>query len=108
MSEFDNKIDEIIQKTGAGTKTFRENLSNRLRLALKLTAINSVIFLLSFLAILYSWWPESDAFKILAGFIFLLSAASVVMGLLAIFVTWLSGYAYNKLAEQNQKRRGSR
>ena len=105
MTEFNNKVDEIVKKTGAGTNAFNENLSKRLRLALRITAINCIILLLSFLAILYSWWPESDAFKTLAGFIFLLSAASVVMGLLSIFVTWFSGYAYNKLAEHNNQRR---
>ncbi len=107
MTEFSNKVGEIVHKTGAGTNAFRENLSKRIRLALKLIAINSIIFLLSFLTILYSWWSESDAFKTLAGFIFLLSVASVVMGLLSILVTWLSGYAYNKLAEHNKNRDSS-
>lgn len=103
MTEFDKKVDEIVERTGAGTDAFKDNVNKRFRLILKITAINSVIFLLNFLAILYSLWP-GDAFKTLAGFIFLLSAATIVMGLVGLFVVWLSGYAYNQLAERKKKR----
>lgn len=106
MTEFNDKVDEIVQRTGAGTDAFKENVNKRFRLILKITAINSVIFLLNFLAILYSLWP-GDAFKTLSGFIFLLSAATIVMGLVSLFIVWLSGYSYNKLAEYNQKRDGA-
>lgn len=105
MTEFNDKVDEIVERTGAGTDAFKENVNKRFRLVLKITTINSVIFLLTFLTIRYSLWPENDAFKTLAGFIFLLSAATVIMGLVGLFVIWLSGYAYNKIAEHHQKRR---
>lgn len=106
MTEFNNKVDEIVQRTGAGTDAFKENVNKRFRFILKITAINFLIFLLNFLAILYSLWP-GDAFKTLAGFIFILSAATVVMGLVGLFIVWLSGYSYNKLAEYSKNRKGS-
>lgn len=106
MTEFDNKVDEIVQRTGAGTGAFRENVNKRFGLILKITAINSVIFLLNALAIIYQLWP-GDAFKTLSGFISLLSAVSVVMGMVGLFVVWLQGYAYNKLAEHSKRRKGA-
>lgn len=106
MIEFDNKVDEIVKRIGAGTDAFKENVNKRFRLILKITAINSVIFLLNALAIIYQLWP-GDAFKTLSGFIFLLSAATIVMSLVGLFVVWLQGYAYNKLAKHSQMRNGS-
>lgn len=106
MTEFDNKLDEMLEKTGAGTDAFKENVDKRFRLILKITVINSVVFFLNALAIIYKLWP-GDAFKTLSGFIFLLSAATIVMGLVGLFVVWLSGYAYNKLAEHNKRRKGA-
>lgn len=105
MSEFNDKFDEIVQRTGAGTEVFKNDVKKRLKTVSITTLISVVTFLLNTLAIRYSWWPESDAFKALAGYIFLLSALLVVMGLLGLFIIWFQGYVYNKMAEYSKNKK---
>ena len=105
MSEFNDKLDEIIRRTGAGTEAFKSNVRKRFRTVKTLTLVNTIIFLLSYLAIRNSWWPEGDAFKVLAGYILILLAMLIVISLLSLFTIWLIGHAYNKLAEYNNKKK---
>ena len=103
-SKFNNTFDGIVQKTGAGTESFKRDIKKRLQKMWFITISNIVIALLNLLAIRNSWWPESDAFKVLAGFIFLLSAMLILMGLLGLFVVWFQGYTLNRMAEYNKKK----
>ncbi|MDP3696831.1 MAG: hypothetical protein Q8R55_02250 [Candidatus Taylorbacteria bacterium] len=105
MNEFDSKLDEIVQRTGAGTAPFKKDVKKRLRTMWFITISNAVISLLNLLAIRNAWWPENDASRALAVFIFLLSAMLVLMGLIGLFLVWFQGYVYNKMAEHSKNKK---
>lgn len=103
MSKFDEELDEIVKDTGAGTDEFKKDIRKRLKIAWLVTLSGVIVAGGNFIAILSSWWPESDAFTSLVAYIFVLSFLVIMMGILSLLAVWFQGYGLNKAADYQKK-----
>lgn len=91
-------VDKLIEKTGADTDVFRNQVKKGLKVTAWITLSSAIIVVVTILAIYNNWWPDNESFRVLAGFILILSGSFTLLGLLSMFCIEIQGFVLNKLA----------
>ncbi len=97
-----DKIDEILEKTKAGTEEFRADVRRRLK-RVRLTFLLTALLGLLDLSVIRIFQPQDEQVRMLLAFIMLLILVMLFFCVLIILGICLESYALNGLARSRKK-----